>query len=624
MTEKITLEQLQEMAADPGTRPEDLAPYFRKREAASPFDPQIEIDETRVMVPDTAEAASRSALVLNSANWIERMKRQTRFHRRLSEGNYTGPIIVEEGDSWFQYPLLLRDVIDVLMDRYAIFSLSAGGDTLENMATGAQYRKALEETQASILLLSGGGNDLVADGQLADHLRPFDPNLRPADYLLGSFDQLIARSMALYDRIFTDVARRFPKVDVICHGYDYTLPRIRGKWLGQPMQARGIADPALQASIAVVMVDRLNAELARLARRHPRVHHLDLRGRVERDHWNDELHPDDSGYAAVAAVFAERIEALTRRPRGVPRGAGTGGPAPEAAPAAPALIQPRPMALSLHVGVNRVDQAHYRNFVQDLEFCVNDAEAMRDLAVQRGYETRLLTDAQATREALRGAMTDAAQQLEPGGIFLMSYAGHGAQIGDFNGDEGDGPDRDRLDETLCLHDAMLVDDELYQLWAAFREGVRVVAVFDSCHSGSILRASANRRTDRAGRTGRVRTISLGASVQIYRANRAFYDGLPSSILPSDSAVLTKELTFPVSASILQISACQSNQTAEEAFGNGLFTERLMATLAEGSGRLGYSGFTDRIAARMPPEQTPKFWRVGRPDPVFEAQSVFSV
>ena len=164
-TTKITLEALSALMADPATTSEDLAPYFRANsETSDAFAPSIEINPDTVVIPDASDRDERSALLLNGANWLERMNRQAKFRRKLSDGNYSGPIIVEEGDSWFQFPVLLKDTIDVLMEEFAVFSLSAGGDTLHNMVRKGEYRTALEETGASVLLLSGGGNDLVADG----------------------------------------------------------------------------------------------------------------------------------------------------------------------------------------------------------------------------------------------------------------------------------------------------------------------------------------------------------------------------------------------------------------------------------------------------------------------------
>ena len=65
---------------------------------------------------------------------------------------------------------------------------------------------------------------------------------------------------------------------------------------------------------------------------------------------------------------------------------------------------------------------------------------------------------------------------------LLSYSGHGGQVPDQNGDDPN----DGLDETWCLFDGQVLDDELYGALSAFAPGVRVV-VSDSCHSGTMLK-----------------------------------------------------------------------------------------------------------------------------------------
>lgn len=600
---KITLEQLSELVADPSTRPEELEPYFRVHEdLGAAFDPVVELNPDTVHIPDTDDARSRSALILNGANWLERNGRQSRFYRLLSSGNYKGPVIVEEGDSWFQYPVKLWDVIDVLMEKYAVLSLSAGGDTLENMVRNSEYRKALADTQASILLLSGGGNDLVAGGNLAAHLRSFDADLQPGDYLLRSFDQLIARAMTYYEVICRDVARRFPGVQIICHGYDYAIPN-DGRWLGRPMASRGITDRALQTAIAAIMVDRLNAALQQMARRHGHVHYIDMRGVVGQQGWSDELHPKNPGYRRVAERFSAQIDKLSHR--GTRGGTASRGP----------------RAISLHLGLNTVNQQHYGNNLPDLDFCIADAEAMRDLARDQGFDTTLLTDDAATRDALREALSLAAEELLSGDILMFTYAGHGGQLPDFNQDEMGGPDMDRLDETLCLFDGQFVDDELFALWSKFNEGVRLVAVFDSCHSGSVVRAPAALRP---GPNVKARNMSLASASRVYRQNEAFYRSLPLAAPGPDPSIINRELDYPIRASLLQLSACQSNQLAVETLGHGLFTQSLLETFTIAPSRYGYSAFMDRIAARMPPDQTPKYWQLGPRNRPFEEQSVFSV
>ncbi|WP_324754102.1 caspase family protein [Roseovarius sp. Pro17] len=600
---KITLEELSQKMAEPGTQPEDLAPYFIEDvDASDPFAPAITLNPDRVVIPDTDDAATRSALLLNGANWIERQSRQARFFRRLSKGDYKGPIIVEEGDSWFQFPILLRDTIDVLMEEYAVFSLSAGGDTLANMAARAEYRKAIEQTGATILLLSGGGNDLVADGDLSRHLRKFNPDLAARDYLLPSFDQLVATALGQFDRIYRDVAARYPKVRILCHGYDFAVPN-KGKWLGKPMIANGIKDARIQVDIAKIMMDRFNDAMAGLARRHSHVTFLNLRGTVGGARWHDELHPTNEGYRDVAKQFSDGIKALGHKSRGAST----------------------PSSVSLHVGLNKVDQGHYGGGLIDLDFCVADADAMDAIAHDGGFANRTqLKDHEATRDAIIEACADAAKTLKAGDIFMFSYAGHGGQVKDFNDDESGGPDRDILDETLCLYDAQLIDDELYKIWSDFAEGVRVLAVFDCCHSGSMLRASVDLAAQDGPTRGKTRMMPLAVAAQVFRNNADFYRSLPSSQPGPGLATPYHELTFPVAASVLQVSACQSNQKAQEDLGNGLFTASILETLAETSDPIGYKAFRDRCAARMPTWQSPNFWSVGRPDPAFEGQRVFSV
>lgn len=65
------------------------------------------------------------------------------------------------------------------------------------------------------------------------------------------------------------------------------------------------------------------------------------------------------------------------------------------------------------------------------------------------------------------------------------YSGHGSQEQDYSGDEIDG-----LDEGICPSDSatqgMILDDDLYAIFKDFNPRTKIIAVFDCCHSGSIL------------------------------------------------------------------------------------------------------------------------------------------
>jgi len=93
---------------------------------------------------------------------------------------------------------------------------------------------------------------------------------------------------------------------------------------------------------------------------------------------------------------------------------------------------------------------------------------------------------------LLNLMAELSWRAVPGDFIFITYAGHGSQIPDVNGDEPDG-----RDETWCLYDRMIVDDEIYAALSQFRAGVRIFFVSDSCHSGSVVRVMMQAGLDRA-------------------------------------------------------------------------------------------------------------------------------
>ncbi|MEP9356025.1 caspase family protein [Xanthobacter sp. KR7-65] len=623
---RISLGQLEQMIADPATPPEALRPYLVVDETRSqPFGPVLAPNPATVDMPATAEARARGDIALASLNWVERMKRRMAFERRMA-GGYDGPVIVSEGDSWFQYPVLLWDVIDNLAQDYAILSLDAAGDTLQQMVDQGEYLTSLKSTGASIFLFSAGGNDVLGGGNLKAHLLPYDPARSPEQHLLPSFDALLDHAIALYDRILRDVEKLPGGVHTICHGYDRALPN-GGRWLGRPMLERGITDPAFQARIVAVMVDRFNARLERLTSHFARVSYLDLRGVVgpKLDRWNDELHPQNPGYADVAARFRREIQRLApprARDRAVALPATRKSVAAEAA--ARAVLEPHVAGdtgrkgLSLHVGLNSIDPAHYQGSSGLLAACEADAEAMRAIAENAGFETRMLLSAQATRGAVIDHIRAAADACAPGDIFLFTYAGHGAQVPDLNGDEPD-----RMDETFCLFDGMLVDDEVYDLWCAFKPEVRVVVVSDSCHSGSVTRMApvlAAAAPDAPAQ----RLLPLPVALKTFEAHRAFYAGISRSVRHADEGRLVRALATPLQCSVLLLSGCQDNQTSADGPFNGRFTEELLKVWHSGSFARGYEAFHRRIVAGMPPAQSPNLWFIGAPNPAFLRQKPFSI
>lgn len=271
--------------------------------------------------------------------------------------------------------------------------------------------------------------------------------------------------------------------------------------------------------------------------------------------------------------------------------------------------------ISIHVGLNRVDPSHYQDengqpWDGALKGCENDARDMQKIAKKRGFATQLLLNDAATAEAVQGAIVDAAKTLKKGDILLLTYAGHGGQVADRNGDEGDD-----YDETWCLYDRQLVDDELYALWGRFPKGVRILMVSDSCHSGSVSRAPG---LDNALRMAgaRVRMMSRPAAERTYRTHRKVYDGIQRDLPLGDKQ--------PVQATVVLVSGCQDNQFSGDGDANGLFTETLKKVWRAGRFTKGLPDFHKAIVKRMPPWQAPNYFVVGAANPAFEAMPPFTI
>jgi hypothetical protein len=278
--------------------------------------------------------------------------------------------------------------------------------------------------------------------------------------------------------------------------------------------------------------------------------------------------------------------------------------------------------LSVHIGLNRVDPAHYHGWDGALRACENDARDMCELARQAGFESSevLLTE-DATADNVAKAFADAAERLADGDIFFGTYSGHGGQVPDLNGDE---PVDEALDETWVLYDRQLVDDELFDLWSRFPAGTRIFLLSDSCHSGSVARAFYDEGLiervidsyrDLPVDEPRVKSIPDPLRDAIYRDSKESYDRVQQSVPAGDQA--------EIGAQVILISGCQDNQQSLDGPQNGLFTAKLLETWTKGDFK-GYRSFHRRIEAKLPPTQSPNYFTVGQVTRAFEQQRPLTI
>jgi hypothetical protein len=646
---KISLDDLMRKTADPRISEASLRKYYiLDEEASDAFSPQLEINPQTVHVPPTPEGRARGDMAINIANSSARLRRTLIFNQRIA-GGYDGPIIVSEGDSWFQFPVLLDDTIDHLIKRgYAVRSLDAAGDTLDNMVKQAEYLKAIAQTGATVFLFSAGGNDVLGNGALADHLRNFDPARSPADHILPSYQGLLDVAIAGFDKVLRGVEALPGDILMLCHGYDRPIPN-RGKWLGKPMETRGIVEKEFQKKITDELMDRFNARLNSLIKGFKNARFLDMRGKIGANpsRWHDELHPTSNAYKAIADAFESAITAakpksFTAQPTPIPL--------PKGKVLKVALNRKMPKTLgrrgiSLHVGLNRIDPQHYGNDGA-LSACVSDAEAMEALAKAKGFDVgAVLKDADGTRANVIGHIAEAAKSLKTGDIFLYTYSGHGASIPDLNGDEKSTDPNDRHDETWCLFDGMFIDDEAYELWTMFDEGVRVLVLLDCCHSGSAIKALPFGMHAFGGAGGapnipvrKPKFLSPAFARQTVLRNKAFYEKIGvkafgDGVLDLTDDILTRKQKGNLRCTVKLISGCQDSQQSLDGPLNGRFTEELLTVWNNGNFSGDYKALhravVDGIAAdgispdgREP--QTPNLMTIGVDDAAFDSQLPFTI
>ncbi len=288
-------------------------------------------------------------------------------------------------------------------------------------------------------------------------------------------------------------------------------------------------------------------------------------------------------------------------------------------------------AISIHIGLNGVSGDAYGGWTGPLAACEFDANDMAAIAKDKGMSSTVLLTKKATRANALGALRRAAKSLRAGDLLFLSYSGHGGQVPDINGDEDD-----KRDETWCLYDGQVIDDELYLEFSRFAAGVRILVLSDSCHSGTVARGIPPQPETVPHQ--RPKLMPESVAMRTYRDHKAFYDQLQRDaaaaagkpVVDPDTALAQVTVSGRLSAiaakfkaELVLISGCQDNQTSMDGDHNGAFTEQVLNVWNTGKFSGNYADFHARVKARMPPTQSPNLFALGSAG-AFLAQTPFSV
>jgi hypothetical protein len=309
--------------------------------------------------------------LMGQMNRDERRARRDKYQDALRNRKCEGrAILVAEGDSWFQFPGrwftfialwrfqidAVKDILDHLIrsNRYCVFSLAAGGDWLIKMLRANDYVEPLSQIEPDAFLISGGGNDLLGDGRVANmtlHKRRVEPlterhlhliEMRVASargravvfdleryragvaFLAKEFIGFLNLTLIQYFIFFSNLAHsKLASMAVLTHGYDFAIPTRRstarlislrrlvnklmgsGKWLWLPLEQKRLNDDEKRAVI-YAMITEFNELLISLAESplFPHLYHVDCRGIAtsEKD-WYDEIHLTSQAFQRAASLF---------------------------------------------------------------------------------------------------------------------------------------------------------------------------------------------------------------------------------------------------------------------------------------------------------------------------------
>jgi hypothetical protein len=287
------------------------------------------------------------------------MRRLRKYDRKVRRGYRLRPkskVILAEGDSWFQFPVFVSDIIDWLQKRddYMIFSIAYGGDWLTNIIYEGKYIEEISIHAPDVFLISGGGNDMVGSSRLAimvDRSNGIGHLKQKSDFAAASYkvddDFVVGRRYitkefysflwimkAQYWKMFDGFksSGKLKHMQIITQGYAYAVPTYSrtwswrypwkslvnallgtGKWLKHPLMIKGIPDKEGQTrdihrKIVKTMVHDLNEMFISLSHAFTNVYHIDSRSLIKDDHWFDELHLYSHMFKKVARAFEQCID----------------------------------------------------------------------------------------------------------------------------------------------------------------------------------------------------------------------------------------------------------------------------------------------------------------------------
>ncbi|MBX3148940.1 caspase family protein [Candidatus Obscuribacterales bacterium] len=214
----------------------------------------------------------------------------------------------------------------------------------------------------------------------------------------------------------------------------------------------------------------------------------------------------------------------------------------------------------------------------DLSGCVNDANSIEEMLIGKNFPkdhiTKLLNE-HATRQEILKAFDELVEKVEknPNSIVVFSYAGHGGQTRDLDGDEEDGMDETLIPADVAMNDKGdksipdITDDEIEQRFRRMAKATKnITFILDSCHSGT-----GTREITKTAKNARVRQL-------VENKLRPHHDMTPSPENKRGNRSDSINAMLAQSTDYVTISGCRSDQQSGETLtepSHGVMTSSLL-------------------------------------------------
>ncbi|PCH98345.1 MAG: hypothetical protein COB84_02295 [Rhodobacteraceae bacterium] len=221
----------------------------------------------------------------------------------------TTPKIVVQGDSWVSFPFVIQDLGRQLAQHFPTFCIGCPGDDVSDMGQPEKLDEllwSLDYTQADILILSGGGNEMIGDDfpkvlentDAASGINQAQLNRKKTEVITG-FRHIIDAALA-----------HNPRLKIFIHSYDKPHPQKGEAWLGQVLEDAQVC-PTKWQPICAEIIDQFDQSLLDLSAEYGgQLQRVDLRGISQNSvpTWHDEIHLSSDGYRQAAQAFRRSIQ----------------------------------------------------------------------------------------------------------------------------------------------------------------------------------------------------------------------------------------------------------------------------------------------------------------------------